>query len=397
MEKNNLMLFPLLLVLYETITYLANDAYLPALPVIMGDLATTRHLVQLTLTTWFIGASSMQLILGPIADRYGRRPVLLLGGTIFIFSTVICALATNIWVLLFFRFLQGATIASLFVAGYAAIHELFDHKTAINTTAWMSAISSLSTAFGPLLGAVSLHYSDWRWTFGMLAILGSIILSALFFKMPETNLCGFEHTIDIKRITKQYKSILLNFACMRPALSFCFLFSALIAWLAAGPFLIITEFHRSTYDFGLLQLLIFGSYIVGTRFVKPMMQKYRTANLIRTGLIIALIGGLSSGFALVYQNNLILIVIPLILIAVGTGFCAAPLTRSAIEASSEPMGAKLAIFTTLQRGFAVLSTTLTSVLYKGSLISLAIVLLTFSVAGFLLNWINPKNINAKEF
>jgi len=100
MKKNNLIIFPLLLVLYEIATYLTNDAYLPALPNIVSDLATTNYLAQLTLTAWFLGSASLQLILGPISDYYGRRPVLLTGGIVFIISTIICTLTNNINILL---------------------------------------------------------------------------------------------------------------------------------------------------------------------------------------------------------------------------------------------------------------------------------------------------------
>jgi DHA1 family multidrug/chloramphenicol efflux transport protein-like MFS transporter len=71
---NLIVIFPILLALYEICTYLSNDAYLPALPHIANDLSTTNHLVQLTLTTWFMGSASMQLFLGPLADKVGRRP-----------------------------------------------------------------------------------------------------------------------------------------------------------------------------------------------------------------------------------------------------------------------------------------------------------------------------------
>ena len=110
--KRNITIFPILLALYEICTYLSNDAYLPALPNITRDLVTSNHLVQLTLTTWFMGSASTQLFLGPLADRVGRRPVLLSGGFIFIVATLACAIANNIYELLILRFIQGATITS---------------------------------------------------------------------------------------------------------------------------------------------------------------------------------------------------------------------------------------------------------------------------------------------
>src|SRR5579883_399237 len=99
-QEKILALFPFLLVFYEITNYLANDMYLPALPSLATDLGITPHLAQQTLTTWFLGSASLQLFLGPLSDRLGRRPILLGGGAVFILSTIVCAMTTNINILL---------------------------------------------------------------------------------------------------------------------------------------------------------------------------------------------------------------------------------------------------------------------------------------------------------
>src|SRR3990167_5344961 len=172
-------LFPVLLALYEICTYLSNDAYLPALPHIAHDLFTTNHLVQLTLTTWFMGSASMQLFLGPISDKIGRRPVLLFGGLVFITVTIGCAVSQNIYWLLILRFIQGATITSMIVAGYATIHELFDRDKAIHTLSMMASITVLAPSFGPLFGALILQFGSWRVIFAILAGWACIVLLGL--------------------------------------------------------------------------------------------------------------------------------------------------------------------------------------------------------------------------
>src|ERR1700722_8603518 len=94
--KKSLVLFPFILVFYEIIHYLANDMYLPALPILAKELKISTHVAQMTITTWFLGAASMHLILGPLSDRIGRRPVLLSGGILFIVSTFYCAMTSDI-------------------------------------------------------------------------------------------------------------------------------------------------------------------------------------------------------------------------------------------------------------------------------------------------------------
>src|SRR5579862_2548418 len=106
-------LFPMLLVIYEIATYLSNDMYLPAVPEMMRDLSLNTAQVQLTLTLWFLGLASMPLMIGVVSDRFGRRPVLLIGGIIYIFANAICALTTDYFILLVLRFIQGSMAATM--------------------------------------------------------------------------------------------------------------------------------------------------------------------------------------------------------------------------------------------------------------------------------------------
>ena len=157
--------FPLLMVCYEISAYLSNDMYLSALPQMAIDFNITQHIAQLTLTAWFLGAASMQLILGPASDQYGRRPVLLLGGLCFVIAAVVSALTTDLTTLLISRFFQGCATCSVVVAGYAAIHELYEHKEAIRVLARMSSITILAPALGPLVGGLILQTVGWRFIF----------------------------------------------------------------------------------------------------------------------------------------------------------------------------------------------------------------------------------------
>jgi MFS family permease len=124
-------LFPIALVIYEMLAYLTNDMYLPALPQISHDLAIHQHAAQLTLTAWFFGFASSSIILGPLSDRWGRRPILFIYGFIFLLATAVCALTSNIVIFLIARFFQGSVVCSITTAGYSSIHESYNTSDAI--------------------------------------------------------------------------------------------------------------------------------------------------------------------------------------------------------------------------------------------------------------------------
>lgn len=390
------LLFPFLLALYEIATYLSNDAYLPALPHIAHALDSTHHLVQLTLTSWFMGSASMQLFLGPLSDRIGRRPVLLFGGIIFVAVTVGCSLTPDVYTLLALRFIQGATIASMVVAGYATVHELFDREQAIHTLAMMNSITVLAPSFGPLFGAVILTFTNWRWIFGILAIWAFIVIVGLFFKMPETKGAS-KANIKFKNVLIQYKNILTNKSFMLSMLTSRCLFTGMIAWIAAGPFLLIDRFHFQTISFGIAQAFIFGSFIIGTRFVKRLMNSVSLKAIIKLGVSIALLGGTYAlATSIIWPTNIWNMIISMMLLAGGSGLAFPVLNRLAIEASNEPMGSRVAISSFLMGLSGMIGSAIVSQVYNGSLFSLGIVLFILTIAAIFLHLMSNATFDQIE-
>lgn len=139
--KHHQTIFPFALIAYEMTLYLSNDAYLPAFVRVTQDLGTSHYLTQLTLSLFCFGMLVMQFLLGFVADRYGRRQILLTGGLLFIVSTLGCMLAPNIGILMFTRFFEGAAIPFMFIGGYGAIHELFEREQAIRLLALMGSVT----------------------------------------------------------------------------------------------------------------------------------------------------------------------------------------------------------------------------------------------------------------
>src|SRR5687767_13683065 len=127
LDKKALRFFPFIVIFFETTLYLSNDMYLPCIAIIANDLSLTQNQVQATLTFWFMGASCLQLILGPVSDRFGRKKIVMISCVFFVLASIACALSFNLLTFLIARFIQGAAVCSL-LAAYAAIHELYTTK-----------------------------------------------------------------------------------------------------------------------------------------------------------------------------------------------------------------------------------------------------------------------------
>ncbi len=394
MNTRTLLLFPALLISYEMATYLSNDMFLPALPQMMADLNLNQATAQMTLTSWFLGSASMQLILGPISDKFGRRPILLLGGVFFIIASVICALSQTLTTLLIARFIQGTTVCSVIVAGYASIHELFDNKQAMKTLAWMNSITILAPAFGPLIGSIILVgiFHSWRLIFWLLAASAFVSLILLYHYMPESHPKEKRQTLHLGTLLKNYGAILKNRGFLTRCLAFCLGFGGLITWLAAGPFLVTQTFQESVVMFGIYQLVIFTGFIIGTRLTKRWLDTKSPHRILSTGIILSLMGSLI-GLAWSYVNPHIIygLIVGITLFATGTGISFAPLNRLAIAACVEPMGARMAIFSSLMSAFGVAGSMTASLFYTSGSFSLASLFVIISVLTCIVLYLMPRD------
>lgn len=364
-------IFPLFLVLFEMSMYLVNDAYLPALPDIRITFATTVILTQLTITLMMLGNCSTQLILGPLCDRFGRRPILFTGGLIFIVATLVCAIAPTITVLLIARFIQGACVPSMLIAGYATIHESFEQHEAIKKLTWMGSVTILAPAFGPMLGSLLLLLMSWRGIFIVLCVFSTIPLALLWRTMPETLTPSNRQPLHLMNALKQYGRILMNPTFTLRMLILGGIFAALLTWVCGSPLLVITKFHYSALAFGGFSALIFGCFIIGMRIVHRKLASVGPAKFIQYGLGIASVGGLFLVIsALTAPLTLIPAIIGLMITGIGIGFAFPILNRLTIEASTEPMGARMALFASSLGLFGVLGS-LAATFFGGSLLGLA--------------------------
>ncbi len=343
MNKTLFRSFPFFLILYEFCTNLSNDMYLPALPSIAKDFSTQIYVVQLTIAAWLAGATAMQLLVGPLSDRYGRRTVLLSGGGIFVLSTVGCALASSVVPLVIARFLQGIGVCTMMVAGYASIHDLYDDQKAVHILVWMGSAAVIAPAIGPVLGGVLLLFTGWRAIFWILAISSALAIGALWFAMPES--AKEPHPMKVKTILARYCRIFLNAPFMISAASFGLLYSGVIGWITASPFILMESLHVSPDLFGYLQIPVFCAYIVGARFVKYLLNVFHLETLILWGGAVSLCASIALAlFAVIAPTSLYSFILPMACYTAGFGLASAPLNRVTLKATQEQKGSAMAIF-----------------------------------------------------
>jgi len=336
-------LFPFLIIVYEIALYLSNDMYLPSMPAIAKDLSFSQHEIQSTLTFWFLGASSLQFVLGPISDRYGRRIIIIAGGLCFTLSSAVCAMANSLSVLIMARFIQGISICTL-VAVYAAVHELYNTKDAIKLLALVGAVTILAPAFGPLIGSLIIQFADWRYIFWVLFGLGTLSLASIMLYMPETNLS--RKTLHFKSIVSDYAKIMVNPNFLKPCGCYFFLVSVQFIWIFESPFIMIELYNTSTLFYGIAQTFIFSCFFIGAAATKWLLDRYSVQALIRYALGITVVGMLVFWAGSIYYPTINMAIISMMIISLGSSMLFGPFNRMSFEACKQPIGMITAVFTT---------------------------------------------------
>ena len=389
MTKSNENLFPWLLVFYEIAIYLSMDAYMPALPHIATVFHVDASIAQWTSIIWMVGALVPQLFLGPLSDRYGRRPIILYGGVIYMIASLLCAVAPTINLFLLARLLQGLAMPTMFIAGYAAVNEWFSTSKAISILARMNAVTILAPAFGPMLGGVFLLRYNWRWIFVILGGWALLSIAMLWRYMPETlapakrspSLCLPTSLRHYKRVCTNIRFMMASCIAFLPTIG-------LIVWMLAGPFVVMNQFHYSTLDFGLLQGIIFAGFIVGTKLVSRFADANRHRLFIQSGLLLALAAAvLATVFGWWMPHGMMLLVAFMTLASLGAGMVIPILSRLTLDTSDEPMGIKVTVFSIMRVAVSgLLGSIAVAVFYNHTLLSLALLMLVFNAVAMVLWW-----------
>ena len=179
-------LFVLLIGGVSALNPLAIDAFIPAMPEIAKDLAVDPGTVGITLGLYTLGTAIGQVIFGPLADRFGRRPMLVIGLVIYITASIASAFATTITVLALLRTLHGVAAASGRVIATAIVRDLFEREQAGKLMGYMFAVVSAMPIFGPLIGGELINLFGWEAIFIYMAVVSGAIFLAVWFGLKET-------------------------------------------------------------------------------------------------------------------------------------------------------------------------------------------------------------------
>lgn len=169
-----------LLALLSAFPPLATDMYLPALPLLQRELQAPLVAINLTLVTFFMTYCGFLLVYGPLSDRYGRKPPLLVGVGLFVLACLVCASAHSANMMIFGRFLQGAGAAAASAIVFAVSKDRFSGQQRQRVFIQIGVIVATAPMIAPILGGWIIKLLSWHWIFVLQAVLGTIAFAGVF-------------------------------------------------------------------------------------------------------------------------------------------------------------------------------------------------------------------------
>ena len=238
---------------------LSIDMYLPALPTIGSSLHASPAAMQQTVAAFFIGMAIGQLVYGPLSDRVGRRPPLMIGLICYIVATIGCALAQSESLLIVMRVAQALAGCAGMVIARTIVRDRFHYSEVLHIFAMLSLVMGLAPILAPLLGGWVLAVGGWRWIFGFQAVFATAVTIAAFVLLPESRSEATAVHARGEHPLQSYLALFRQPRLMGFILTGAFSGAALFTYVSSSPDILIGVFQVPPSQFG----LFFGANAIG--------------------------------------------------------------------------------------------------------------------------------------
>ena len=327
----------------STVSPFSIDMYLPAFPQIAHDLHTTPAEISLSVSGYFIGLACAQLFYGPVLDRFGRKPPLYVGLSLFVLASVGCATARTPQGLIAFRLLQAIGGCGAGVGALAMVRDFFPVKESAKIISLLVLVLSISPLFAPSLGSLITGGVGWPWIFAVLAGYALILIAVLALVLPEGHEPDRGISLAPAAIVGEFRTILTEPQFLTYAIAGAFSFAGLFVYVTGASIIFIGAFHLDRTVFGLVFAGLACAFIGGSQlniWLSKWHQSqkiFQTAVICQTIIIAVILAGTWRGwYGLTSNITLLLLYLPSCGIAYpnAAAIALAPFTRNVGSASA---------------------------------------------------------------
>ncbi len=378
---------PAVLIAAAGCSILSTDLYAPSLPHLPRYFGVDAETVQLSMSLNLLALAAAQLVHGPLADRFGRRPVLLVGMGVFALASLGCAMAGSVGALIGFRMLQGASAASQAVVVSVVIRELYPGVRAARVMAIYGMTIAIAPAIGPMLGGHIHVWFGWQANFVLLAALIAIVTAALGRVVPET-VPAERIALRPAQLLRRYAGLVRNRGYRGYVLVATFNSAGLFGFITAAPFVLIDHMGVATEHFGYYQAVSVAFFALGSLVANRLIGRISLETVLRAGLGLLLLGGLTMALLRgLAQESPLSVVLAMSVYVFGMAMAFAVTPMRAFDCVRDGRGQASALSGASQMGGASIGAWVSSQFHDGTVLPLAVALLGASLCANLIYFI----------
>ncbi|TGE28459.1 Bcr/CflA family multidrug efflux MFS transporter [Hymenobacter metallicola] len=375
----------LLLGLLTAFGPMSIDMYLPAFPAIAREFGVPISAVQFTLASYNIGIALGQLLYGPLADQLGRKPNLLAGMLLYGVAAVGCAFATSVDGLVAVRFMQAVGGCAGMVLARAIVRDRFDGNESAKVFSTLMLIMGVAPILAPTVGGLIIAHFDWRYIFGLLAVLAAITLIFIVLVLPETLPAERRNPVAVRNSFRTYAALLRDKEFVGYALTAGMVQGGMFTYITGSSFVFMKLFGLSEQQFGILFGLNAAGIITASQVNNLLLKRFTFQQILRAvtvfyfGAALVLLLMASTGWLGIYG-----IAVPLFCTVGCVGLAVPNATAGAMMHHGKQAGSASALMGTLMYSCGALAAISVSVLANNTALPMAATITACSAASVLI-------------
>ncbi|OJW73591.1 MAG: hypothetical protein BGO68_03090 [Candidatus Amoebophilus sp. 36-38] len=362
--------FPFLLIFSTVSAAIEIDLSLPSFPDIARAFSVSEDVIEGTISLNFLGFCLSSLFYGPLSDRFGRRPILLLGTILFLIGSLGCSLAPTIEMILLSRFIQGLGAAGSFVIVITMISDVYKGNEATHWIGLLNAILTATMAFAPILGGYLNVYFGWSSCYTVVACITTLQLILLYMYLPETRK---GQDIQVKVVLRDYVQLLSSLRFIQSSFIPTLLAGGYMAFISVIPFLYRDKLGMPLSQFAWHQAAIIASFSLMSYYANRISSYFGD---IRSALFGALLSVCATTALLICSS---LVNIPSVffitpLMCLFAGSCAIPFAvifSASLSVVPEKNGPASSLLMSIRTLFCAFTVQFAGYMYNGALFSAA--------------------------
>jgi DHA1 family bicyclomycin/chloramphenicol resistance-like MFS transporter len=357
----------------------------PAMPGLIGTFGADAGTVQLTLSLYLLGMAVSQLVLGPLSDRFGRRPVMLAGLALTVVANFAALAATSITGLIVARTLQAFGATCGIVIARAVIRDIYDRERSASMIGWVTMAMVVAPMIAPLIGGALDTAYGWQAIFILLGLFTVGVLVWTAFGLPETRAVSTSE--GVRQFLRDAKSLLASPAFLGYALVATFNSAMFFTFIGGAPHVVVTIMHRSSAEYGVWFVVLSATYMAGNFAAGRWSARYGVDAMIRGGVALTVVGAaLGTAWVLMEpQGGPAVVMVPQMIIGFASGFMLPNAIAGAVSVRPQAAGTAAGITGFLQMGLGAATAQLIGHLLDGAptALPLALIVLVLCACGLL--------------